>query len=100
VIVDRIGECWFSCPHKYNHIDEAFYLQFIHSILNENLSYDDISRYYGYPYKTIKSIARGFEENTDLVPKRRGGIRYPILQDEHIQWFIQRLNAHPDIIVL
>jgi len=39
------------------------------------------------------------EDNGQMVSKRRGGIRYPILQDEHIQWLVQRLDADPDITV-
>ena len=53
-------------------------------ILNEGLSYIDISECYCYPYKTIKSIARAFEGDDQLMPKHRGSVRYPILQDEHI----------------
>jgi hypothetical protein len=30
------------------------------------------------------SIARVFEENGQLVPKHKGGVCYPILQDKHI----------------
>ena len=51
---------------------------------NEGLSCVDTSERYGYPYETIKSIAKAFEENGQLVPKHKGGVRYPILQDEHI----------------
>jgi len=60
---DQIGECQFNLLamsnrlHGYNRIDEALCLQIIHSIFNEGLSSTDTSRNYGYPYKTIMSIA-------------------------------------------
>ena len=52
----------------------------MHSIFNEGLSYVDKSEHYSYSYKTIRSIARGFQE----MSKHMGNVRYPILQDEHI----------------
>ena len=55
-----------------------------HSIFNEGLSYDNMSKRYGYPYEAIMSIARAFEENGQWVPKPKGGVHYPILQDVHI----------------
>jgi hypothetical protein len=41
----------------------------------------------------MKSIARGFQE----MPKHLGNVCYPILQDEHIQWLVERLHVDPDI---
>jgi hypothetical protein len=29
-----------------------------------------------------------FEEKGQIVPKHRGGLCYPNLQDEHIQWLV------------
>ena len=52
----------------------------IHSTSNEGLSYVDTSERYMYSYETIKSIAK---ENGQVVPKHKGDVRYPILQDEH-----------------
>ena len=52
-----------------------------------------------YPYEFIKSLAKAFEENGQLVPKHRGDVRYPIVQDEHIQWLIKRLDAKLNITV-
>ena len=62
-------------------------------------AYVDTSERYGYPYETIRSIAKAFEENDQLVPKHRGGVCYPILQDEHIQWSVERLHADPNITI-
>ena len=53
-----------SCPHRYNRIDDAFRLQITYSIFNGGLSYVDTSKHYGYPYETITSIARAYEEST------------------------------------
>ena len=61
---------------RYNCIDVALRSQIICSIFNEGLSYVDTSEHYGYPYKTIKNIAKAFEENGQLVPKHRGGFCY------------------------
>ena len=33
------------------------------------------------------------------MPKHRGGVCYPILQDDHIQWLVKRLDANPNITV-
>ena len=54
---------------------------------------------YVIAYETIKSIAnRAFEESGQtLVPKSKGGICYPVLQDEHIQWLLEKLDGNPDI---
>jgi hypothetical protein len=32
-----------------------------------------------------------FEGNDQFVTKHRGGLCYPILQDEHIQWLVQSM---------
>ena len=45
----------------------------------------------------IKSIAKAFEENGQLVSKHRGSVRYPTLQDEYIQWLVERLDADLNI---
>ena len=50
---------------------------------------------YGYPYKIIRSIARAFEELGQLVSKHGGVVHCPILQDEHIQWLVERLDVDP-----
>ena len=57
----------------------------MHSIFNKGLSYVDTSEYYSYLYKTIRSISRVLKEKDQLVPKPKGGVCYPILQDVHIQ---------------
>ncbi len=96
---------WFSSiampshAHRYNHIDDALRSWIIHSIFNEGLPYVDTCELYGYPYETIRSIAQAFEENSQLLPKDRGGVHYPILQDEHIQWLVERLEVDPNITV-
>ena len=33
------------------------------------------------------------------MPKHKGGVRYPILQDRHMQWLVERLHVDPNIIV-
>jgi len=33
----------------------------------------------------MRRIAKGSEDNAQLVPKQRSGVSYQILQDEHIQ---------------
>ena len=33
------------------------------------------------------------------MPKRRGGVCYLILEDEHIQWLVEMLDADPNITV-
>jgi hypothetical protein len=33
------------------------------------------------------------------VPKSKGGVRYPILQDVHIQWLVGKLHSDLDFIV-
>lgn len=33
------------------------------------------------------------------MPKSKGGVCYPVLQDEHIQWLMEKLDANPDMIV-
>jgi hypothetical protein len=45
------------------------------------------------------SVAIAFGKNGQLVSKHKGGVRYPILKDEHIQWLVQRLHVDPNIIV-
>ena len=56
-----------------------------------------------HPYETIKIIARSFwkekKSKGQLMPKHRGGVCYPILQDDHIQWLVKRLDANPNITV-
>jgi hypothetical protein len=49
---------------------------------------------YSYPFKIIRSIAIAFEESGQLVLKLRGGVWYPILQNEHIQGLMEHPNAH------
>jgi hypothetical protein len=49
---------------------------------------------YSYPFKIIRSIAIAFEESGQLVLKLRGGVWYPILQNEHIQQLMEHPNAH------
>ena len=31
------------------------------------------------------------------MPKSRDGVCYPVLQDEYIQWLLEKLHANPDI---
>ena len=57
------------------------------------------SECYGYPYETIRSIARAFEELGELVSNHRVVVRSPILQDNHIQWLVERLDVDPKITV-
>ena len=85
-----------SCLCRYDHIDDALCSRIIHFIFNEGFSYADTNERYNYLYKTIKSIAKTFEANGQLVPKHRGGVCYPSLQDEHIQWLVERLHVDPD----
>ena len=66
---------------------------------NKGLSYAYTSERYVCPYETIINIAIAFEENGQLVSKHRSGVHYPILQDVHIQWLVERLNTDPNIIV-
>ena len=55
------------------------------------------SKHFGYHFEIIMITTRAFEENGQLVPNSKG--HYPILQNEHIQWSIERLNANPDITI-
>ena len=71
----------------------------MHFVFTKGLLYADTSGHYGYLYETIMSIARAFEENSQVVPKHEGGVRYPILRDEHIQWLIKRLHVNLDITI-
>jgi hypothetical protein len=56
------------CFHKYNCIDDALHLKIIHSIFNDSLSYVDTSRYYGYPYETIRKNSITFEKSSQSMP--------------------------------
>jgi hypothetical protein len=85
-----------SHPYRYNRIYDA---RIIHSIFHEGLSYANTSECYGYPYETIKSIAKVFEEKYQSVPKPKGDVCYPILQDVNIQWLVERLHVDPHITV-
>ena len=88
-----------SHPHRYNYIGDAHCSYIIHFIFDEGLPYVNTSEVYGYLYETIRNIAKASEENSQLVPKHRAGVRYSILQDEHIQWLLGRLDAYPNITV-
>ena len=55
--------------------------------------------HYSCPYETIRNIARAFEENGQLLPKHIGGVCYQVLQHEHIQWLVKRLDANKDVII-
>jgi hypothetical protein len=48
---------------------------------------------------TIKSITKTSEENDQLMPKHISSVRYPILQDEHIQWLAGRPHVYAYITV-
>ena len=74
-------------------------MHFAHESFNEGLSYVNTAECYDYPYETIRSITRAFKEFGQLVPKYRGGVHYPILQDEHIQLLVERLDANPNITI-
>lgn len=39
------------------------------------------------------------EENDQLVPQHIGSVRYPILQDEHIQCLVGRPHVDPHVTV-
>ena len=82
---------------RYNCIDDVFHSQTIHFMFNEGLCYANTSEC--NPCETIKSITKVFKEHNQLVPKNKGGVRYPILQDGHIQWLLEKLHVHPNITV-
>lgn len=44
-------------------------------------------------------MTKAFEGNGQSMPKHIGDVHYPILQDEHIQWLVDRLHEYPNIIV-
>ena len=33
------------------------------------------------------------------MPNHEGGVCYPNLQDEHIQWLVERLHVDPNVVV-
>ena len=66
----------------------------IHPNFKEGLSYAYTSERYAYVYETIINIAITFEENGQWVSKYRSSVHSPILQDEHIQWLVERLDAN------
>ena len=88
-----------SRSRRYNNIHDALCSRIIYFIVNKGLTCANTREHYGYPYETIKSIARAFKEIGQLVPNHRGNIHYPILQDEHIQWLVERFDANPNITV-
>lgn len=49
-----------SRPHRYKYIDDALRSRIIYYNFNERLSCADTNECYGYPYETIKSIAKVF----------------------------------------
>ena len=51
---------------RYDCVDDALQSQIIHFVFNEGLSYVDTSECYNYPYETIRSIIKNFEENDQL----------------------------------
>jgi hypothetical protein len=55
------------CFHRYNCIDDALHARIIHSIFNDSLFYVDTSKYYGYPYETIRNNSITFEESNQLM---------------------------------
>ena len=61
-------------------IDDALHLQVTRFIINTGLSYVDTSGCYNHPYKFIRSLAKAFEENGQLMPNHKGGVCYPVLQ--------------------
>jgi hypothetical protein len=56
------------CFHRYNCIDDALHSRIMHSIFSDSLSYVDTSRYYGYPYETIRNNSITFEKSSQLMP--------------------------------
>ena len=88
-----------SDMRRYNYIDDALRSWIIHFILNKGLSSAHTSDCYCYSYKTIKSITKAFEKNGQVAPKHKGNVHYPILQDEHIQWSVDRPHEYPYINV-
>ena len=73
----------------------------MHYIIFLTRAHVDTSECYGYPYETTRSIAKSFEKKSgQLMPNHRGGVRCPILQDEHIQWSVRReVSCILDIII-
>lgn len=57
-------------PHNYNLIDDALRSWIIHYILNVGLFDADTNKSYGYPYETIRSITRVFEEKNDWLASK------------------------------
>ena len=55
--------------------------------------------HYNSPYNTLISITKLFEENGQMGPKHIGNVCYPILQDEHIQWLLERFYVDPNITI-
>jgi hypothetical protein len=56
-------------------------------MFNEGLSYPNSSEHRGYPYETVITIAKAFEENGQLMLKQCSGVHYLALHDEHIATF-------------
>lgn len=64
-------QCWMSmayCFHRYICNDDALHSRIIHSIFYDSLFYFDTSKYYGYPYETIKNNSITFEESSQSMP--------------------------------
>ena len=86
-----------SCQSRYKCIDDVLRSQIIQFMFNEGLSYANTSEC--NPCETINSITKIFEEHNQLVPKHKGGVHYPNLQDGHIEWLLERLHIDPNITV-
>ncbi|KAF9898002.1 hypothetical protein BX616_004639 [Lobosporangium transversale] len=83
-------------PRTYNKIDAVQRQKIIESVYNEHLTFAETARRYGFPQSTIRSIARKFEKDGLFDNKPRGGNRLPVLNDKHISWIKEQLDAHPD----
>ena len=83
-------------PKTYNKIDPTMCQKIINAIYNERQTKAEVARRFDYPYSTIKGIADRFESDGSLDTKPRGGNRFAVLEEEHLEWIAQRLEERPD----
>ena len=70
----------------------------IRFIFNAGLSCANTRKHYGN-HEVIRSITKDFEENGQLAPKHKGGVCYPILEEEQIQWLVEWIHVDPHFTI-
>jgi transposase len=83
-------------PSKNNKIDNPQHKKIINSIYDEGLTVAETAKRFGFPYHTVRSISQKFETDGSDTTKPRGGNKYPVLAQEHINYLVEQLDEHPD----